>query len=317
MSELFRDTVVGQCFRLLIGRTILQYPEERYPSIWQKYLNVDKSANMVIHGSTSSSQAEEKQRLEGGSSSSQITPAAETATEEEKERLASGNVADQTTNSAEQSYPLHTRRMSDQATLHQQLPASTGGEEIDLVNNLSVIRIDPEIGRDAHIVDWYGPDDPENPQHWSTVKKIWVTFEICLLTFSVYIGSAIYTPSILGVSETFGVSHVAATLGLTLFVLGYATGPMLFSPMSEVPQIGRAPVYIGTLALFVVLQVPTALAANFGMLLAFRFITGFVGSPSLATGGATIADMFSPAKRTYGIAVWGMGAVSGPVLGWC
>jgi MFS transporter, DHA1 family, multidrug resistance protein len=115
--------------------------------------------------------------------------------------------------------------------------------------------------------------------------------------------------------QTFGVSDVAATLGLTLFVLGYAIGPMLWSPMSEIPQIGRTPVYILTLAVFVVFQVPTALAKNFGMLLAFRFLTGFVGSPSLATGGASISDMYSPAKRTYGIAVWGVGAICGPMLG--
>lgn len=85
--------------------------------------------------------------------------------------------------------------------------------------------------------------------------------------------------------------------------------------MSEIPQIGRNPVYIGTLFVFVLFQIPTALAKNFGMLLAFRFLTGFIGSPSLATGGASIGDMYSPAKRTYGIAVWGVGAVSGPTLG--
>lgn len=111
-----------------------------------------------------------------------------------------------------------------------------------------------------------------------------------------YVGSAIYTAGIPDITQSFGVSRVAATLGLTLFVIGYALGPMIFAPASEIPQIGRGPVYIGTLALFVVLQVPTALATNFGMLLAFRFITGFVGSPSLATGGASIADMYSPAK---------------------
>ena len=135
------------------------------------------------------------------------------------------------------------------------------------------------------------------------------------MTFSVYIGSAIFTAGIVDVTQVFGVSRVAATLGLTLFVVGYALGPMIFAPMSEIPQIGRNPVYIGTLALFVVLQVPTALATNFGMLLAFRFLTGFVGSPSLATGGASISDMYAPAKRTYGIAVWGVGAVMGPTMG--
>ena len=90
---------------------------------------------------------------------------------------------------------------------------------------------------------------------------------------------------------------------------------MLWAPMSEIPQIGRNPVYIGTLIAFVALQVPVALASNFGMLLAFRFITGFVGSPVLATGGASIADIYSPRKRAYGIGIWGIAAVCGPVLG--
>lgn len=47
---------------------------------------------------------------------------------------------------------------------------------------------------------------------------------IWLLTFAIYVGSAIYTPGITGVTEQFGVSSVAATLGLTLFVLGYGVG---------------------------------------------------------------------------------------------
>ena len=184
-----------------------------------------------------------------------------------------------------------------------------------VINEVSGKRVDPEKGRDLHIVDWWGPDDPENPQNWSKFKKFFVTFEITFLTFSVYIGSAIFTSGIEDVVRVFGVSQVAATLGLTLFVLGYALGPVIWAPLSEIPQIGRNPVYIITLAVFVILQVPTALAVNFGMLLAFRFLTGFIGSPSLATGGASIGDMYAPNKRAYGIAIWGVGAVCGPTLG--
>ncbi|KAI9930149.1 hypothetical protein MW887_011959 [Aspergillus wentii] len=146
-------------------------------------------------------------------------------------------------------------------------------------------------------------------------KKAFVTLEICLLTFSVYIGSAIFTPGIPSVTQEFHISSVAATLGLTLFVAGYGLGPLIWSPMSEIPQIGRNPVYIATLAVFVALQVPTALAGNLGTLLAFRFLTGFFGSPALATGGATIADMYAPSKRAYGIGIWGISAICGPVLG--
>lgn len=85
--------------------------------------------------------------------------------------------------------------------------------------------------------------------------------------------------------------------------------------MSEVPYIGRNPVYIGTLLVFVVLQLPVIYAHNIHMLLAFRFLTGFVGSPVLATGGATIADIYTPQKQIYGIGVWGVSAVFGPALG--
>lgn len=164
-------------------------------------------------------------------------------------------------------------------------------------------------------VSWFGENDPENPQNWPLWKKNFVTFQICLLTTSVYIGSSIYTPGTRSVMQIFGVSQVAALLGLSLFVAGYGVGPMLWSPMSEVPQIGRNVIYIGTLVIFVAFQVPTALATNFGMFLAFRFLSGFFGSPVLATGGASLADIWSPAKRAYAMSIWGIAAVCGPTLG--
>jgi DHA1 family multidrug resistance protein-like MFS transporter len=135
------------------------------------------------------------------------------------------------------------------------------------------------------------------------------------LTFSVYIGSAIYSAGTVGVEERFGVSEVAATLGLTVFVAGYGLGPMIWAPMSEIPIFGRNPIYIGTLVVFVFFQFAVIYAKNFGMLLAFRFLTGFFGSPVLATGGATMADIYKPSKRAYAIGIWGMAAICGPVLG--
>ncbi|KAI0317443.1 major facilitator superfamily domain-containing protein [Amylostereum chailletii] len=185
------------------------------------------------------------------------------------------------------------------------LATTIGAQEIQTV----------EKGSDTLLVGWYGPNDPDNPQNWSSGKKAWVLFQTCFLTFSVYVGSSIYTAGLTDVTEKFHVSTVAATVGLTCFVAGYGIGPMLWAPMSEMPYIGRVPVYILTLVVFVALQVPTALASNFGMLLAFRFLTGFFGSPILATGGATVADMYSPKKRAYGMTLWGLFAALGPVMG--
>lgn len=119
----------------------------------------------------------------------------------------------------------------------------------------------------------------------------------------------------MGVMERFGVSQVKATLGLTLFVAGYGIGPMIFAPMSEIPQFGRNPIYIGTLFVFVFLQFAVIYATNFAMLLCFRFLTGFFGSPVLATGGASLADIYAPSKRAYAIGIWGIAAICGPVMG--
>jgi MFS transporter, DHA1 family, multidrug resistance protein len=52
-----------------------------------------------------------------------------------------------------------------------------------------------------------------------------------------------------------------------------------------------------------------------GMMIAFRFLTGFFGSPVLATGGAAIADLYSPKKRAYGMTLWSVFAGFGPSLG--
>jgi DHA1 family multidrug resistance protein-like MFS transporter len=90
---------------------------------------------------------------------------------------------------------------------------------------------------------------------------------------------------------------------------------MVWAPLSELPAVGRSPVYVATLVVFVFFQFAVIDAKNFGMLLAFRFLTGFLGSPALATGGASLGDMRSARVRDYMIAIWGCFAVSAPVLG--
>ncbi|RAH55936.1 MFS general substrate transporter [Aspergillus piperis CBS 112811] len=172
-----------------------------------------------------------------------------------------------------------------------------------------------KVGDDFKIITWRESGDSENPQNWSLSRKVFVSLQIWVLTFAIYIGSAIYTPGIPGVSEQFHVSTVAATLGLTLFVLGYGIGPMLWSPLGELPVIGRTPIYMTTLTVFVFFNFAVIYAKNFGMFLAFRFLTGMFGSPVLASGAASMGDIWDSRVRDYMIAIWGCFAVSAPVLG--
>lgn len=183
-------------------------------------------------------------------------------------------------------------------------PLATG-EETKSVKNV-----------DQHIVtDWYGDDDQDNPQNWSNFKKVFVIFAISFLTVSIYMGSSIYTPGAAQMMKDLNTSRVKATLPLTTFILGYAFGPMILSPLSEHPPIGRNVIYIVCLSIFCILQVPTAMMDTIEKIAGLRFLAGIVASPALSTGGATIGDVLTPDRLTVGLLSWAIGAFCGPTFG--
>jgi len=77
--------------------------------------------------------------------------------------------------------------------------------------------------------------------------------------------------------------------------VGYGIGPLFLAPITEIPQIGRNLPYIVPLAIFCLLQIPTALVDNFAGFCVLRFIAGFVSSPPLATGGESLSPLPPPA----------------------
>ncbi|KAI1081397.1 MFS general substrate transporter [Whalleya microplaca] len=170
-------------------------------------------------------------------------------------------------------------------------------------------------GQNILLVDWYGSDDPENPQNWPNTWKYIIAFQMCILSFSIYIASSIYVPGEASIMEEFGVSETVATLGLSLFTLGYGTGPMLWSPMSEMPKLGRSGIFFWTLLGFVVFQLAVGFAPNMPVFLVFRYVTGFLGSPCLATGGGTISDIFHPMVVVNMLCIWSSAGICGPVFG--
>ncbi len=89
----------------------------------------------------------------------------------------------------------------------------------------------------------------------------------------------------------------------------------IFSPLSEIPRIGRNIPYIISFGLFVILCVPTALSNSYASLLVLRFLTGFMGSPCLATGGASMGDIYGLLKLPYALTAWVAAAFCAPAVG--
>lgn len=115
--------------------------------------------------------------------------------------------------------------------------------------------------------------------------------------------------------EELNTTRVKAILPLTAFVVGYGFGPMILSPLSEYAPLGRTYIYIITLAIFCVLQVPTALADTIEKIVGLRLIAGIFASPALSTGGATIGDVLSTERFYMGLLGWAVAAFCGPVGG--
>ncbi|KAB5584919.1 hypothetical protein GE09DRAFT_1209560 [Coniochaeta sp. 2T2.1] len=84
---------------------------------------------------------------------------------------------------------------------------------------------------------------------------------------------------------------------------------------TEIPVIGRNPVYSLTFIVYWALLFPTATVKNFSGLLALRFWLASFGSPALANGDATIGDMFVLIYILVGLSMWVLSAWIGPVFG--
>ncbi|KAL3485007.1 major facilitator superfamily domain-containing protein [Aspergillus germanicus] len=164
-------------------------------------------------------------------------------------------------------------------------------------------------------VDWYSAEDEENPHNWSQSKKASVLGVIGAYSFVVYMAAAIYTPSEGAFAEEFDVGDAEASLGLSLYVLGYGAGPMFFSPLSEIPRIGRNLPYVVSFVLYCAISIPTALAPSAISFYFLRFLQGFFGSPCLATGGASIADIYSTDVLPHAMATWVLCVFCAPPIG--
>ena len=156
-------------------------------------------------------------------------------------------------------------------------------------------------------------NDPANPKNWSKAYKWYCTMTVAFTCFCVAFNSAVITSDTIGVSETFHVSTEVSLLPITLFVIGFGVGPMVFAPLSEI--FGRRIVYATTLLVAVVFIIPCAVAQNIGMLLVCRLIDGIAFSAPMTLVGGSLADLWRSEERGVPMAAFSAAPFVGPVSG--
>jgi multidrug resistance protein len=165
---------------------------------------------------------------------------------------------------------------------------------------------------DPFIVE-YIPNDPRNPMEFSEVKKWFITLTVAIATLAVAFVSSAYTGASLQIIESFNVSEEVFTLGVSLFVLGFAIGPLFWAPLSEL--YGRQILFTGTYAVLTAFNAGAAGANSMAALIVLRFFAGTFGSSPLTNAGGVIADMFPANQRGLGMSIFAAAPFLGPVIG--
>ncbi|KAI0156653.1 MFS general substrate transporter [Hypoxylon sp. FL1284] len=165
---------------------------------------------------------------------------------------------------------------------------------------------------DPFIVDFL-PDDPKNPMKFSKGKKWGITIIQAVAVLAVTFSSTAYSGGVSEVIREFNISTEVATLGISLFVLGFALGPLMWAPCSE--MFGRQKLFFLTYMALTAFNAGSAGAPNIQALIILRFFAGTFGSSPLTNSGGVIADMFPATERGLATAIFAAAPFLGPSVG--
>lgn len=149
---------------------------------------------------------------------------------------------------------------------------------------------------DPNIVWWDGPDDPQNPLNWGRWLRMLNIFLVSGICFVTPLASSMFAPGVPDLMKEFNSTNTElGAFVVSVYVLGFAFGPMFLAPLSEI--YGRLPIYHVCNISFMVFNIACALATNLNMLIGFRFLAGIFGSAPLTNGGGSITDIVRQEKR--------------------
>ena len=165
---------------------------------------------------------------------------------------------------------------------------------------------------DPYIVEWV-PQDPYNPMLYPRPMKWMLTAVVSFAALAIAFASIAYSGSIPQIIEQFHISDELFIAGISLFVLGFAIGPLFWAPLSEL--FGRQILFFFIYAALTAFNAGAVGAQNIQTLLVLQFLAGSFGSSPLTNSGGVIADMFPASERGLALCAFASAPSLGPTLG--
>ncbi|KAK5268014.1 hypothetical protein LTR99_002946 [Exophiala xenobiotica] len=165
---------------------------------------------------------------------------------------------------------------------------------------------------DPYIVS-YIPNDVGNPFSWTSSRRWAISWIVAIEMLAAAFASSTFSGMIRELIFDFGASTELITAGISLFVLGFATGPLLWAPLSEI--YGRQMMFFISFCGFTAFNAACAGANSIGALLVLRFFAGAFGSSPFTNAGGVIADIFPASERGLAMGIFALAPSMGPTIG--
>jgi hypothetical protein len=161
---------------------------------------------------------------------------------------------------------------------------------------------DPEKGPSTQDAPTTVPDTATTPTAelaytiFSPRIKIFIIIMSSISSLFSPVSSVIYLPALDVLASFYHVSTSRINLSVTTYMILQGLAPMFFGDMAD--QMGRRPVYILTLSIYLAANVGLALQSNYAALLVLRALQSTGSSGTIALGNAVMADIATPAERS-------------------
>ncbi|KAF2198326.1 major facilitator superfamily [Delitschia confertaspora ATCC 74209] len=166
--------------------------------------------------------------------------------------------------------------------------------------------------REDYVVEFDGVDDPLHAQNWPIQKKLLTAAMLGFTTLTAAFGSSIFSAATFSVARQFHVSGEVGILGTSLYVLGFATGPIFWAPLSELKG-RRLPLVLASFG-FTIFSIAVASGKDLQTILICRFWSGFFGACPLTCVAAVFSDMFDNRTRGMAVTIFSMAVFTGPLM---
>ncbi|KAJ2899237.1 hypothetical protein MKZ38_003337 [Zalerion maritima] len=160
-------------------------------------------------------------------------------------------------------------------------------------------------------------NDPGNPYNWPAPKKALVFVVGVALVLNSTMGSSLPGNSVTYIMDEFHVhgdtNGTRKVLPISMFLLGYVFGPIVWGPMSE--SFGRKWISVVTFFFYSLATLACALASSWSQMLGFRLAAGIFASSPIAIALGILSDICGTARsRGRAMGAFMVSTTFGPLL---